>query len=218
VKLNRRGKIEKAVRLNVALGVDTVWDTFLLNGKLIELHKCSSKEIRESLSTRSIITKFKIGLELEERQARTWLFKVNKLTSTAHKNALLRVAHGEIYTQERLARFGLSNDVGCPRCDLVEDLEHKIYKCTYVDRIWTLITNKIGLTNYDRLEAIMGVHTELELLNVHTEILQRILRLPKEGEYLIHPKHFVKLAIKNVLKNERNEKVRNTLENLLAKF
>lgn len=129
---------------------------------------------------------------------------------------LLRAIHGEVYTLEKLARYRLIDDATCPRCSQDETLCHKIFECTYVDRIWTVALRLMNSSpNLDRLQAILGVHSDPALLPLHCEILKRILHLPRTNEFLIHPKHFVKLAIKCVLSKERADDVKTTLGNLL---
>jgi len=67
----------------------------------------------------------------------------------------------------------------------------------------------------DKLELVMGVHSDKHLLAVNGEILKRILSLRRDQDYLIHPKVFVKLAIKNVWMNEKDQRAKTLLEELL---
>jgi hypothetical protein len=61
----------------------------------------------------------------------------------------------------------------------------------------------------------MGVHTDAELLCVNAEIVTRILFIPKDRDYVTHPKYFVKYAIKSLLVKETKENVKDKLRAIL---
>jgi hypothetical protein len=216
-ELNKRDKLLRAVNINLAYGnLDNVWDTIYSGHKFRKISECTSKSVRETMFGSATIKNFKIGLNLDEKASKSWFLKVSQLKSVIHRSTILRVAHGDVYTQEKLARFGLSDEVGCPRCDLVEDLEHKIFRCDYVNRIWDVVlrvTN--GPIDQDRLKSIMGVDSKF--LNIHAEVLKRILSIKKEAEYLVHPKTFVKLALKTLIVHELDNAEKITLEKILEK-
>jgi hypothetical protein len=212
-------KIKNAVGVNPQIRGESIWDTLYDKGKFVSIGECTSKKLREIMCPKDTISKFKIGLELSEIESKTWLQGIQKLTSSRHKNNLLRVLHGEVYTQERLARFGLSDDVGCPRCDLVETLEHKIYMCPYVERIWDQVIRICNIEREaNRLEAILGVHSSRDLICLHAEIITRILYLPRDRDYLIHPKHFVRSAIKSLLVREKSTSLKSSLNDMLGRL
>ena len=215
-------KLEKAVRFNLPHrpreNVD-ISKCVLLKGKIVNLETCSSKAIREMILEEKVITTFKVGLTLNERLSANWLYRVNKLQSTQHKCTLLRIAHGEVYTQERLARFGLVDSALCSRCDQVEDLNHKIADCVYVRKIWEVFIRALNLNEtYDKLELIMGIRTDHEFLCLHAEILLRILRIPRESNFLIHPKHFVRLACKKVSICEKRNDTKQAIQDVMLRL
>ena len=100
------------------------------------LSTLTSKEIRLAQSSKTPILDFKLGIKLTSSESVNWGTRIKKLTSTRHKNSLLRALHGEVYTGERLLRFGLRDSDRCPRCDESESLQHKLMTCAYTERIW----------------------------------------------------------------------------------
>ena len=129
-----------------------------------------------------------------------------------HQSCLLRVAHGEVYTKEKLHRFGLIDSPACPRCGQVESLEHKFITCTYVERIWLeafrqirKLGVEIDLTD-DKSNLILGLvkGTDSLQLSIQAEILQRIMYLKATDNYLIRPKVLVTKAVELVAKREKN--------------
>jgi hypothetical protein len=215
-------KIGRAVQLRDGEVGRDIRECLWIRKKFREIGDCMSKDIREKLRPNEIITSFKIGLELTERTSSTWLYRISKLTSVAHKNVILRAVHGEVYTMDRLSRFGLIDNNQCPRCGEVENLVHKLCECEYVSRIWNWVhrilktpndPNRAG-TNY-QLERILGIHTDPLLLCLHAEIIKRILALPRETNYLIMPKLFAVNAIKALIMREKTGEIKEALKTLL---
>ena len=157
----------------------------------------------------------------------TWGLNLTKVTNTKHKSTLLRTAHGEIYTKEKLARFGLIESPECPRCNEVETLRHKLIECAYVNRIWVTVFNytdrlklaRLGPTHVDvgQENKILGatIDTNPAILAIHAEIIQRILSLKDDATFLLRPITMVRQAIKLIRALEKNENIKEELNQLL---
>ena len=95
---------------------------------------------------------------------------------------------------------------------------HKIYDCEYSKRIWQHVSRTTHEDLLiDPIATIMGVKLDqtLATLTLKAEILGRILVL-KEQNYLLHPKHFVKLALENLIKREQGKEIKDALNDLLS--
>ena len=188
---------------------------------LVDLTKASSKAIREARTPNDPICVFKLGAIMTPLEVENWGRGIKKLSSTKHKNILLRAAHGEVYSKEKLARFGLVGDDTCYRCGEREDLKHKLIECPYVERIWRkvlILTNTTNNANGSEIEnQILGAFRTCTqtALTLHAEILSRILGLRDDASYLIHPKAFVKNAILYLSKKERKVEIKTELASLL---
>ena len=216
IEQEKLDKIDRAV--NVRIGNRALGEQFYVKNVFKSLADCTSKELRESLKSNAPVTNLKFGnLDLEVNEALSWYLKLSKLSSTRHKNTLLRIIHGDIYTKDRLHRFGMIDNPNCPRCDEVETLTHKLIECEYVRRIWqrTLeITNRIPEPDMTRL--ILAIPTiGTTLLTLHAEILQRILYLREDTNYLVHPRVVVNSAIKDLIRKETKTEIKNVLKDLL---
>ena len=203
--------------VSLRIGGIILTDEIYLNKTFKRLRNTSAQEIRASRTDSSPIRMFKIGLDLSVRESLSWLFQLNKLSSTLHKNNLVRTVHGEIYTKEKLFRFGMVDSPKCPRCDLVETLQHKIYECTYVSRIWNRVFQVTHRTLADDpIKNILAIpSTDLRDLTIHAEIIQRILYLKEDQEYLLHPKAFVELGIKDLIMKEGKADLKTKIKDLL---
>ena len=185
----------------------------ILKGKrLTDLRKLSSKDIRGCIKSYDPICVYKTGLVLTPSENLNWTSALRKVKSVRHKSILLRVSHGDIYSKERLTRFGLTDSPLCPRCGTIETTLHKLIECSYVARIWDTalqLTNKLKAINQpnnaDLIQAIMGATRDTDplILSIHAEIFLRLLRLRDDANFLIRPKVMVRLAIEPILRSEK---------------
>ena len=207
---SRLAAIEAAARYRLEAPTENEQLMFYMNGKWRHLAVCSSKEIRLQRANQEPLTNFKIGLNLTRAESLSWAHRITKVTSTRHKNTILKIAHGEVYTKEKLFRFGLAPDPRCPRCDEIETLRHKFVECDYVKRIWAKVfelTGSITTANIQSVEttqAILGAYLDSNsaIITINSEILQRIQYL-KNDNYLIHPRIIAKAAINSVARMEK---------------
>lgn len=116
-------------------------------------------------------------------EALSWGRALKKVVSTKHKATILRVAHHDVYTKERVTRYGLGNDQTCSE---IEDLRHKLVDCNYVRRIWSAtfrVTDKVAVAipvnNVPVENKILGATSSPDklVIAIHAEILQRIIWL-----------------------------------------
>ena len=195
---------------------------FIKGRKLVEMGKLSSKEIRQEISIYDPICVFKLGAICTPTVSLSWGKNLTKVPSVRHRNILLKVAHGDIYTKEKLYRFGLIPSPECPRCGEVETLIHKFAECNYAKRIWDTTleltrTLRPFSVNEDRTNLILGAVTESEplILSIHAEVISRLAYLKDDLSYLLRPKVFVKLALELILKREKSENAKSKIEDIL---
>ena len=189
------------------------------------LRTLKSKTIRESRADKEPLCLFKIGLILTPSESLNFFDKVNKLTSTKHKNSLLRTLHGEIYTKEKLFRFGLVQDPNCENCNQVETLLHKVQDCARVRAIWELAleaTDKLRLAltdnpNEELTQRILGacLDSNQTLVTIHAEILTRILMARTA---LPPPNIFLQSVLLTTLSREKKDRAREKIESLLVDY
>ena len=220
---NKIEKLRIAISLNIGPPDPNLNNTYYTGKEHKPLSSLTSKEIRIIRSSKKPIAEFKIGLSLTLKESLNWGHRVSKLTSTRHKNSLLRIAHGDVYTKDKLHRFGMADDNKCPRCDEVETLNHKFIGCPYVIRIWTSakpFLEKLGAplqTNLELTKIAMSssIGSTVESMTLNAEILQTILYLKPEQNYLVHPRNLILNAIKSLATKEGNQKIKKHFIELL---
>ncbi|XP_009779248.1 uncharacterized protein LOC107791302 [Nicotiana tabacum] len=54
---------------------------------------------------------------------------------------------GKMNTRDRLARWGVTNELLCPMCKVEEEsLEHMFFKCSFTAAIWSKVLQWMGIT------------------------------------------------------------------------
>ena len=215
----------QVVNINLNSDVSVLKECTVIRNKIVDLKSLSSKSIREGRTIVDPICVFKSGIINTPLETLNWAYKLNKLTSTRLKCVLLRVAHREYYTKEKLHRYRLIDDPTCPRCDQIDNYEHKIYSCEYAKRIWSetlKLTNRISQPPQGSTiqTQVLGTHigSNLMTLTIHSEIINRILYLRDSAEYLLRPKAFVRQTLEYLTRKEKSWEIKRDLEDLLKRL
>ena len=156
-----------------------------------------------------------------------WASSLAKVTSTKHKDLLLRLVHGELYSKERLHRYRLIDNAQCPRCGEIETLKHKYLECPYIKEIWRrtlLLTDKLRHsiepteTQEEKILCCTREPNKLAL-TLHAEIISRIRQLKdNEANLLLLPKLFVKKSAEWILRREKNALIKTEMAELLENY
>ena len=193
-------------------------------GHLGDLRKLSIKAIRESRLNASdqTICIYKIGLILTPGEVLNWTSKIKKLTSVRHRSTLLRIAHGEVYSNSRLFKFGLVQSAACNNCNSVQEtIAHKILDCPTAKIAWDKLNEAklvIGLKQVSiSIDQVMGATEEVTgklSLALNAELMQQII---SQGGKVYDPKLIVKRAIRTIIINEPlGQSTRTELEGFLS--
>ena len=159
------------------------------HNKLLNISTISCKEIREGKSNleESIICTYKIGLILQPGEVLSWTKRMKSLTSTRHKNILLRAAHGDIFSNSRLFKFRLRDSPSCLNCqEPIDTIQHRLLECPKAAVAWSKLDEaklQLGLTpltNYTR-ENILGAGERRSKLELALQA-ELILRLSTKSE------------------------------------
>ena len=152
---------------------------------------------------------YKSGIILDPGELAAWTLQMRKLTSTRHKNVPLRVAHGDVFSNERLHRFGLRDSPNCSNCNEVNESPlHRVMMCPSARKAWKLLEElKVRLrlnqlSDYS-LENLLGAKDKLKKveLALQAELLLKITS-HRNG---YHPETLVQACAKVISYSERLE-------------
>ena len=226
IKPSLYAELSRVVNLRTPRIPNLDYRTLFLKGKsYVTMTKLTSKEIRTELKQYDPICLFKLGASCTKAVSLNWGLHLTKVGCVRHRNNLLRVAHGDVYTKEKLFRFGLIDSPNCPRCGEIENLEHKFITCAYIKRIWD-VTFQLTKTisnfdlNTDRTNLILGLMRESTplVLSIHAEVIARITALRDQADYLLRPRILVRLALELILRREKSDELKTSLKDLLDRL
>ena len=208
--------VRASIGLNLNVNADDKY-IYYDNCKLKDMRALSSKEYRLARNNTEQQCVFKIGLILTPLESSSWCLKISKLTNVRHKSLLLRLAHGEFYTREKLYRYNLTPDDKCKICNETETLTHKFITCTYAQRLWNIINNQEGLRPAPHSlpeEQALGAWLTCDLTNltIRAEVLLRMSY--QRDNSIIHPRALVKNAIESLKRKESNAMIKMNLEDI----
>jgi len=199
-------------------------DEFLYPSKigLVSLSTLSSKSIREMRNACDPICIFKIGIILSPNESLSYMQKVRMLTSTRHKNNLLRILHSEVYTNERLFRFGMIDSPICDRCTEIDTLDHRLTNCQGTER---LLNELVRLTDgvrtvrdgEEKLDKVLMSNSSncLASLTLHAEIIGLIISKATLSQ---EPMGTIRRILVSLIKKESNNAIKNQLKALFEDY
>jgi len=172
----------------------------------MNLKTMKSKDLRNELEDKEPITIFRSGIILTPQESKSWGLRVKKTKSVKHRNALLRLAHGEYYTAERKFRYGLIESPLC-ECGKIDTGLHRFLECVRTKEIWDSI--RIGV-----LEPGNELKTYIGAVNGTSQedimILGEAISLVISGNYNIQIWHRYHERLKNklnLLESRANEEL-----------
>jgi hypothetical protein len=137
-------------------------------GSWIEAKLATSKKLREILFECNEVVKPKITI-MDEDQILSFYNKISKLVSIPNKTKMLRLAHGDVYTAERRARFGLTESDTCRRCFQKETIFHLLMECPYSIEVYKLLG--INVTNNTNVNELLGVDLSTYSFEIRADII-----------------------------------------------
>ena len=197
-----------AANLAVDGGLDKLHACPVGGRRLTDISKLTSKQIRvrHHNDEEQMICIFKAGLILTPGELLAWTKRTKKLTSTRHKNILLRLVHGDIFSNSRLHRFGLREGAGCANCpEPVETILHRVAQCPNAVTTWEKLneireTLKLNSMSNLTLENLIGARDNLTKIELALQA-EVILRLTSRSDGY-DPGQVVNSAVKLVLSSE----------------
>ena len=177
--------LRELVSRNHLAGINTEVTTitaFPMNTMMLNVGSISSKAFRESRLVADPICIYKLGPILLPGEIISWTNRLKKLTSTRHKNILLRVMHGDVFSNERLCRFGLRDSAACGNCpEQFESIQHRLIECNKAREAWEKLEEikmELGLNQLSdlSLENLVGAKDRINKveLALQAELIHKL--------------------------------------------
>lgn len=102
---------------------------------------------------------------------------------TRHRSVIIRVSHGDIYSNSRLYKFGMVDNAKCNNCDEpLETIVHKLLTCPKAQQLWREVNLKKGLLGMNEtnltLKGILGIESDSILdFTINAEVISSLISL-----------------------------------------
>jgi hypothetical protein len=96
-----------------------------------------------------------IGIEEGNEKEPIAMQKIARIRSIRLRNNMLRIINGDVFSKERMHRFGMIEEDKCDRCGEVETRDHLLFTCEFAKKLWQLfaaIYRKVFGRNFDKTE------------------------------------------------------------------
>ena len=134
-------KIMLEITDNIYTGMPIPWQQHhqtILDMKKNRWLRCStttSRQIRLLLKDNDLITNTKV-VTFSPDEAGSFYKNTNRLWSTQNKTKILRLIHGDVYCDEKLKKFKMTEIDTCIRCFEKEKIRHLLTECPYTQKVW----------------------------------------------------------------------------------
>ena len=162
--------------------------------KLLHWSKISSKKIRDDKPREPNTPKLLNSIDISENKKLG--AKLSTLTNSRLKTVLLRCLHGDVYSKDRMFRFGMTDDRMCPRCHEIETTQHMLLECAYVVKLWEYVTKITGIkvSSMNEVLGISAMHDKVTL-TLHAETLRRLMSIERP---VIEPRSLLISIVKHL--------------------
>jgi hypothetical protein len=172
--------------------------------KMTPTVKITSKLIRRLSKNHESIVLSKILPDARPEEIHRTLTKVMKLKNTRQKNIFLRIYNNDIYSKEKLYKFGLIDSPECPKCGAIETKLHLVYKCPQVLAIWNRLEELLNGRHVSSLEDVLTKNNNPTTLKIKIEILGLLIQKSRSP---FGTKETIECALNKLIQVEKNNRI-----------
>ena len=127
----------------------------------------------------------------------------NKCKNIKLRHVFYRLISGDIFSKERMCRFGMINNNTCERCQEIESTKHLLWECAESKNIWELfniwITNNNPSSNLiNEYRNIYGIDDSAHVCKVKMKIIQEMIQIERPRGWNIDRINLISKNIKNI--------------------
>ena len=157
------------------------------NGAWLNLNKVSTKELQAILKINlgkvsSQDHKTKLGIQEFDKESILKFRKKCKNIKLRH--IFFRLISGDIFSKERMHRFGIINDNACERCQQIESTKHLLWGCVESRNIWEFFN--IWILNNNPMSHLVNEYQDIyniddcaHVCKVKMKIIQEMIQIER---------------------------------------
>ena len=195
------GLIELASNFNENNNVDTNADNEIINecGTWLKLNKVTTKELQSILKLRLGKVSpqnhnVKLGINNFDKE-NIVRFR-NKCKNIRLRHVYYRLISGDIFSKERMHRFGMADNNTCERCNEIETTKHLIWGCVESRHMWELFNNWLVTNNC--MSNIINEYQDIFCMNDNAHVCKVKIKMVQEMIQIQRPSGWNLEIIKSI--------------------
>ena len=155
------------------------------NKNWVDINKITTKELQSILKLnlgKISAQDHKAKLGIEEFNKESILKFRRKCKNIKLRHIFFRLISGDIFSKERMCRFGMINNNTCERCQQVESTRHLLWECVESRNIWEffnlwLFYNNPMSNNINEYQDIFNIDECAHVCKVKMKIIQEMIQM-----------------------------------------
>ena len=173
----------------------------------LNLNKVTTKELQSILKInlgKVTSQDHKIKLGIDEFNKESIIKFRNKCKNVKLRHVFYRLISGDIFSKERMCRFGMINNNICERCQQTESTRHLLWECEESRNIWEifniwLINNNNPVSNQmNEYKDIYRIDDCAHVCKVKMKIIQEMIQIQRPSGWNIEQINIISKDIKRV--------------------
>ena len=186
--------------------VNTIYNIIGENNNWLDLYKITAKELQSILkinlgkvSSQNHIAK----LGIDEFDKESILKFRNKCKNIKLRHVFYRLISGDIFSKERMCRFGMVNNNLCERCQQVESTRHLLWECVEARNIWELfntwiVSNNPTVNMINVYQDIYNIDDCAHVCKVKMKIIQEMIQIERPSGWNLEQIRIISKELKNI--------------------
>jgi hypothetical protein len=175
-------------------------------GDWLNLNKITTKELQSILKINlgkisSQDHKTKLGIDEFDKES---ILKFrHKCKNIKLRHVFYRLISGDIFSKERMCRFGMINNNLCERCQQTESTRHLLWDCVESRNIWELFNSWIVNNNsnskvINEYKDIYNIDNCSHVCKVKMKIIQEMIQIERPSGWNIEKINLISKEIKKI--------------------
>ena len=176
------------------------------NKNWLDLKKITAKELQSILKInlgKVSSQNHTIKLGINEFDKESIIKFRHKCKNIKLRHVFFRLISGDIFSKERMCRFGMINNNTCERCDQTESTKHLLWDCVESRNIWNLfniwVTNSNPISNrVNEYQDVFDVDDCAHVCKVKMKIIQGMIQIERPRGWNIDQINLISNEIKKI--------------------
>ena len=119
------------------------------------------------------------------------------------RHVFFRLISGDIFSKERMCRFGMIDNNTCERCHQIESTKHLLWDCVEARNIWALFniwarTNDVLSQEIIEYHNIFGMDDSAHVCKVKMRIIQEMMQIERPVGWNLMQIESISIDIKKI--------------------